>query len=237
MSGGARVNVNNAVCLYLLNSSSSSRFVTIGGDFTGLSGPVAKIDLYGNASDWSGKTVLRLADDYLTGNLPVLKSRFTLGNFVSGSGSPTPITGYAIADNGTLIQVSSIGITNVSYNYVSGGTWTLQSDGRRKSPAMVHNSVAKSRVGFTAPRANASIMIKLDVSSEAGYDYAFISTLDNANATYESGYYTGSRISGTTSVTITIPVSTAGSHFVDIGYRKDGSVSNGSDCAWYRVLE
>jgi uncharacterized repeat protein (TIGR02543 family) len=73
------------------------------------------------------------------------------------------------------------------------------------------------------------------VSSESGCDYAFISTLDNSSATSTSGYYTGSLISGEQSVTVTIPVLTAGDHFIDIGYRKDGSVNSGSDCAWFKV--
>jgi hypothetical protein len=128
-------------------------------------------------------------------------------------------------------------ITDITYSSVSGGTWTLQSDGRRKSPAISHNGVTKARVSFTSTGADADITIALDVSSESGYDFAFISTLDNASATYDSGYYTGSRISGTQSVSITIPVPTAGSHFVDIGYRKDSSESTGSDCAWFKVIE
>jgi hypothetical protein len=79
-------------------------------------------------------------------------------------------------------------------------------------------------------------MIQLAVSSESIYDWAFFSTLDNASATAGTGYYTGSKISGATSVTVTIPVPTAGSHFVEVGYQKDGSVVNGSDCAWYKVI-
>jgi hypothetical protein len=89
MSGGARVSVNNAVCL-------DYNSITIGGNFTGPTGPVAQIDLKGSASNWSGKAVLKLADSY-SGNLATLKSRFTLGNFDS-----TPITGYVIDNNGTL---------------------------------------------------------------------------------------------------------------------------------------
>jgi hypothetical protein len=128
-------------------------------------------------------------------------------------------------------------ITGITYSSVSGGTWTLQSDGRRKSPAIGDNSTTKTRVSFTSSGTNANIRIALDVSSESGYDFAFISTLDNASATHSSGYYTGSLISGTTSVTINIPVPTAGSHFIEIGYRKDGSQSHNSDCAWFKVIE
>jgi hypothetical protein len=82
---------------------------------------------------------------------------------------------------------------------------------------------------------DAYIIVQLDVSSESGYDYAFISTLDNDSATYSSGYYT--RISGTESVTAAIPVPTAGSHFIEIGYQKDGWQFSGSDCAWFKVFD
>jgi uncharacterized repeat protein (TIGR02543 family) len=131
----------------------------------------------------------------------------------------------------------SDGISNIAYSSVSGGAWTLQGDGRRKSPSISHGGVTKSRVSFTSATANASITIQLDVSSESGYDYAFISQLDNADATYNSGYYTGSRISGEDSVTITIPIPTAGDHFIDIGYRKDGGTNSGADCAWFTVIQ
>ena len=126
-------------------------------------------------------------------------------------------------------------VTNITYSNLYSSAWTLESDGRRKSPTIGHDTVNKLRVGFTSTAANQVITIQLDVSSEQGYDYAFISALDNADATYSSGYYT--RISGTTSETVSIPVPSAGSHFVDIGYRKDNSGSAGFDCAWFKVLE
>jgi hypothetical protein len=228
MSDEARVNVNNALCLEYSGASSYSS-VTIGGDFTGPDGPVAKIDLNGGDGNWLGKTVLKLS---YSGNLAVLKRRFILGSFSVS----LPITGYVIDDDG-ILQAPSIGITNVSHSAVSGSAvWPPLIDGRRQSPAIGDSSVTKSRVSFTATQANASIVIWLDVSSESGCDYAFISELDNAGATYDNGFYSGSRISGTISAPITIPIPTTGSHFVDIGYRKDGSVNTGSDCAWYKVI-
>jgi hypothetical protein len=122
-------------------------------------------------------------------------------------------------------------VTGIIYD----DAWALQADGRRKSPAIGDNSVTKARVSFTATD-NAFITIQLDVSSQPNndgaldYDWAFISILDNGSAT-------GSRISGEQSITVTIPVPTAGSHFVDIGYRKDGGGSGGSDCAWFKIVE
>jgi hypothetical protein len=117
-------------------------------------------------------------------------------------------------------------------------TWNLESDGRRRSPTIDHYGITKARINFTTTSADANMTIQLDVSSESGYDYAFISTLDNPDATFNSGYYAGSVISGNpSSATVTIPIPTAGSHFIDIGYRKDQSVNTGSDCAWFKVLE
>jgi hypothetical protein len=128
-------------------------------------------------------------------------------------------------------------VTSISYSSVSGGTWTQQGDGRRKSPAIGNDAVTKARVSFTSTAANQVITIQLDVSSREYFNFAFISALDNAGATYSSGYYEGSVISGEQSVQISIPVPMAGSHFVDIGYRKDIYGSSGSNCAWFKVLQ
>jgi fibronectin type 3 domain-containing protein len=130
---------------------------------------------------------------------------------------------------------SGDGISNITYSTVSGGEWTVQSDGSRKSPAISDGSLTKSRVSFISGSSNTSITIQLRVSSE-NYDFAFVSELDTASASPTSGYYIGSRISGTNTVTVTIPVSSPGSHFVDIGYSKDVSLYNGSDCAWFTVI-
>jgi hypothetical protein len=127
-------------------------------------------------------------------------------------------------------------VTGIVYSSVSGGAWTLQGDGSRMSPTISHGGVTKARVSFTST-AGGSITIQLRVSSESGYDYAFISQLDNASATFSSGYYTGSLISGENSITVTIPIPNAGSHFIDIGYRKDSSANGGSDRAWFTVIQ
>jgi uncharacterized repeat protein (TIGR02543 family) len=157
------------------------------------------------------------------------------------AGAVTQYTVTFDADGGDpasqTVTVDSGAEPSITYRSVSGGEWTVQGDGRRQSPATAHSDTSKARISFTSSTANGSISIQLDVSSESGCDYAFISTLDNASATYSSGYYTGSLISGEQTVTVTIPVPTAGSHFVDIGYQKDPSVNNGSDCAWFKVTD
>jgi fibronectin type 3 domain-containing protein len=135
-------------------------------------------------------------------------------------------------------------ISNLTYSSVSGGTWTVQSDGSRKSPSIGSGGMTKARVSFTSNVANTSVTIQLRVYTYGNsydyyssiYNYAFISTLDNAAATRESGFYSGSLISGSTSVSITIPVPTAGSHFIDIGYQQGSyNYSSSSYHAWFTV--
>ncbi|MDR0645029.1 MAG: fibronectin type III domain-containing protein [Treponema sp.] len=163
----------------------------------------------------------------------------------SSAASATTLVQYTVtfdADGGdpatqTMPVDSGGSIGAITYSSVSGGEWTLLSDGRRQSPVTAHGATSKVRISFTSTEANASISIQLAVSSESGCDYAFISTLDNASATYSSGYFSGSLISGEQTVTVTIPVPTAGEYFIDIGYRKDGSAVYGSDCAWFKVTD
>jgi hypothetical protein len=154
----------------------------------------------------------------------------------SAAGSSANMDSRTSGSAGGWENATSV-ISGITYSSVSGGSWTLQSDGRRKSPSISSNGVTKTRVSFTSASSSASITIQLEVSSEESCDYAFISQVDNSSATYQSGYYNGSLISGTRSVTVTIPVSSSGSHYIDIGYRKDGSSSSGSDCAWFKVIE
>jgi hypothetical protein len=222
--------------VFLFNNAQS---ITISGP---LNGPVTPIDLgvTGSAplTAYVYRPILKRDSSYSTGNLASLKTHFTLGNSKRTDSPYTEeaaISGYEISNGGGFIVLPSA-VSDITYSDVSGGAWALESDGRRKSPAISHNGVTKLRVSFTSGT-NGVIKIQLDVSSEQGYDYAFISTLDNASATYDNGYFTGSRISGTATVTVSIPVPTAGSHFIDIGYQKDSADSGGSDCAWFRVVE
>jgi hypothetical protein len=115
----------------------------------------------------------------------------------------------------------------------SGADWAVQGDGRRKSPTIGHSQTTKTRYDFTTASANARLVIQLYVSSESGYDYAFVGNLDSTASL--TSYY--DRISDSTSKTITISVPTAGSHFIEIGYGKDSSQSSGSDCAWFTLAQ
>jgi hypothetical protein len=234
MSGEARP---ERVFLY-----DNTRSITISSP---LSGPVTPIDLGITSSapltGYINAPILTLDSSYSTGDMASLKTFFTLGNSKHTDSPYTEmaITGYEISDGGLFVRDGSplTTVGGITYTEVSGGTWTLESDGRRKSPVIGNSTTTKLRVSFTSAAADARVTIQLDVSSEAGSDFAFIGALDNASAAYDSGYY--ERISGTatTTVMVTILVPTIGSHFVDIGYRKDGSTTGGSDCAWFKVVE
>jgi uncharacterized repeat protein (TIGR02543 family) len=177
------------------------------------------------------------------GNMPTepTRSGYTFNGWYTSMTSGSEFTYSTIVTSNITVYARWISggssISDITYSTVSGSsTWTPLSDGRRQSPAIGNSGITKSRVSFTST-ANASITIQLDVSSEPNYDYAFISTLDNSSATSSGGYYPGSQISGSQTVTVTIPVSSAGSHFIDIGYQKDSSQADGSDCAWFRVVQ
>jgi hypothetical protein len=138
-------------------------------------------------------------------------------DMLSASGNSKTYTftmpSYNTTVTAEFIESSESPISNIAYSSVSGDEWTLQGDERWKSPTISADGVA--RINFTSDADDASITIQFDVSSQSECDFAFISMLDNADATYDSGYY--NRISGEDSVTITIPVPTVSDHFIDIG--------------------
>jgi hypothetical protein len=147
----------------------------------------------------------------------------------------TAISGNSFTLNGNVVvgavfNLLPPGISNISY---SGDAWTLQSNGWYRSLAIGHSQTTTCRVDFTSTGYDNQLVINLEVSSESGYDFAFVGALDDSTASYSS--YFG-RISGSQSTTITIPVPNPGSHFVEIGYRKDNIQSSGSDCAWFKIV-
>jgi hypothetical protein len=129
------------------------------------------------------------------------------------------------------VTPTTSGISNISYTPVSGGSWTSPGDGWYQSPSIGHNETTKIRVNFTSTGTNAELVITLGVSSESGYDWAFIGYLDTWAST-SSNYV---QISGEDWQTVTITVPSAGSHYVEIGYGKDSSATGGSDCAWFKI--
>jgi fibronectin type 3 domain-containing protein len=175
-------------------------------------------------------------DENLNGGTTYYYKIQTLNTTASGK---SPLSAVVSATTPVLIAIS-----NLTYSSISGGTWEVQSDGSRKSPSIGYGGMTKARVSFTSNAANASVTIQLRVYTydnssvpyNPHYNYAFISELDNAAASAsDGGYYTGSRIDGATSVSITIPVPNLGNHFIDIGYQNGDYYASSEYRAWFTV--
>lgn len=122
-------------------------------------------------------------------------------------------------------------------NVVIDGNWVEQEDGTRKSPTVAANGINKETIYFRSTIDNVKIIISMRTSSETNYDFGLVGLLDSTALT-RTGSYTN-RVSGssTTPTQISVSVPTAGDHFVQVGYGKDGSGNSGSDCCWYSIVE
>lgn len=78
------------------------------------------------------------------------------------------------------------------------------------------------------------IHIEIDVSSEQNYDKGIVEALDTSYHMDNEHAWTGS---GVTNAVVDIAVPTAGSHFVEIVYTKDGSGSSNEDRVKFRMLD
>ena len=115
-----------------------------------------------------------------------------------------------------------------------GTNFTLE-DGYYVSPAISHGSIIKNRIYFSTTKVNQSIAIELSVSSEPTYDCALIGILDDNNLTINSNYT--KKISGITTIIAIVDIPNIGSHFIDVGYAKDSTVSNNDDNCKYRIVD
>ena len=99
------------------------------------------------------------------------------------------------------------------------------------------DSFSKGRFNFNITNEDQKIRITYLQSSESGYDYGVIGYVDEAlsNDTSASGYTTLISQSSSTPQEIIIDNIGVGSHFIEIKYRKDGSVDNGTDTLQVKV--
>ena len=118
---------------------------------------------------------------------------------------------------------------------ITHGTNFTSKDGYYVSPAINHSSIIKNRIYFSTTKVNQSIAIELSVSSEPTYDCALIGILDDNNLAINSNYT--KKISGITTIIAIVDIPNIGSHFIDVGYAKDSSVSNNDDNCKYRIVD
>ena len=151
-----------------------------------------------------------------------------------------------VSDNsGESIESEPITITvtsafSYSVNAISGAEYgfSLNSDGYYESTNKgVKSSCAICRVNFQCS-VDTAIYICCINSGEEGCDYGIVGKLDTALSIYntsDSTYLwkaTSSNASAIIDVNLTVP---AGSHFVDIKYKKDSSVDEGNDSLQFRI--
>lgn len=117
--------------------------------------------------------------------------------------------------------------------FTHGSVFSLK-DGWYVSPKIVDNGFVKNRVSFSTTQPNQTVFINLKVSSERS-DYAFVGKLDDGGLGMNFNYL--ERISGDTDKVIGVLVPSAGSHFIEVGYGKDSSLSAGEDCCRYRMTD
>ena len=104
----------------------------------------------------------------------------------------------------------------------------------RQNPAIGDSQTIAERVVFTTTKANQILYIDLHADSEsASYDYIAVSKLDNTAWTSNALAKIGGR---NVSSVVKVLVPTAGTHFIIVGYKKDGSLSVGKDRGWYRFI-
>lgn len=133
---------------------------------------------------------------------------------------------------------------NPKYTNNSGNSWsttTYNSLEYHISTNKNHSTVSTLKCEFTTPYDNIDVVIEIGSSSENNFDWCYVGNLDNSSPSYNNNYldrisgYIGSSYSPTFKK-VTINVAKAGTHFLIIGYRKDGSGSSGKDCGYFRLV-
>ena len=131
---------------------------------------------------------------------------------------------------------------NPKYTNTSGASWSTTTYNGLEyhiSTNKNNSSVSTLKCEFTTPYDNIDVVIEIGSSSENNYDWCYIGKLDDSSPSYDSNYL--DRISGIINngpkfKTVTINVAKAGTHFLIIGYREDGSGNVGNDCGYFRLV-
>ena len=101
-----------------------------------------------------------------------------------------------------------------------------------KIPSGGHSSDVVKKITFETLKDNVNVTLNIVSSSESGFDYAYACELDGPSG-YSNAKY---KISGNNkSITGEYVVPTKGSHWIYIGYRKDGSGNSYNDCGYFFI--
>ena len=101
-----------------------------------------------------------------------------------------------------------------------------------KIPSGGSSSDVVKKITFETLKNNVTVTLNIVSSSESGFDYAYACDLDGPSG-YSNAKY---KISGNNkSITCEYVVPTKGSHWIYIGYRKDGSGNYLNDCGYFSI--
>ena len=101
-----------------------------------------------------------------------------------------------------------------------------------KIPSGGHSSDVVKKITFETLKDNVTVTLNIVSSSEQRYDYAYACDLDGTSG-YSNAKY---KMSGNNkSITGEYVVPTKGSHWIYIGYRKDGSGNSYKDCGYFSI--
>lgn len=114
---------------------------------------------------------------------------------------------------------------------VSQTNWTVNGKWHQSEELTATGNSATSRITFTTHKDAQTITLELWADGHATYDYVYAGKLDTAAST--SNYY--NRVRGGR-IIITYDVPTAGSHYIDIFWRKGISTIVGSNRGYYAII-
>ena len=101
-----------------------------------------------------------------------------------------------------------------------------------KIPSGGSSSDVVKKITFETLYNNVTVKLNITSSSESGFDYAYACELDGTSGFSKAKY----KISGNNqSITCEYVVPNKGSHWIYIGYRKDGSGNQYKDCGYFNI--
>ena len=189
---------------------------------------------YTNASSSTTEAPGTTAANWVQNKGPQGDSVYCPQVFQAAASQPSTPTGSTVPPSGwSLIPPVAVGAISSSgsfYNaYDDHAGWRVAYGNGNSGVNII------DRASFTTTIPNQVIVIDIEASSEATYDFIQVGGLDET-ITARPPLVAGRRASGTQKIQVVTVVPTAGSHYLDIIYSKDSTTSVNKDCAWYRLI-
>lgn len=184
------------------------------------------------SSNWNNKPWEVMTNDFKYIITEALFSAYAhLGSFIINEDWMLSQYGELVQPSGNIITVNA---SNVNTKYSGNAPVVLNGN-------HVNNGIIVYKVSFNVSSAT-TINITLTTSSENNYDFGAVGKVDNdsllsataSSIKSDTGSVTLLKISGSSTVSTSISLN-AGSHYLYIGYFKDGSSNVGNDNASFDI--